>query len=138
MNFTEILTGINYWAILVAAFSSFVIGSIWYGPLFGKTWMRLKGFTIEDLKKGVPMPAIMILTYLGSVLAAFAMAMFLGKESTVGFGIFAGITIAIFWIGTTRLNDVLYERQPIGLFLLHAGYNLLIYIAIGAIIGGWH
>ena len=31
----------NYIAIVVCAVLSMVIGSIWYGPLFGKKWMEL-------------------------------------------------------------------------------------------------
>lgn len=84
------------------------------------------------------MPVIMLSNYIATVLAAFALAMFLGAESTLSFGIFAGFMIAIFWIATNRLNDVLYERKPWGLFFINVGYNLVIYILMGAIIGAWH
>ena len=60
------------------------------------------------------------------------------SASNAGFGIFAGLMIAIFWIGTSRLNDVLYERKPIGLFWINVGYNLVIYTIMGAILGAWH
>lgn len=36
---------INYLAVIVAAAASMIIGMIWYGPLFGKTWRSLMGFT---------------------------------------------------------------------------------------------
>lgn len=32
-------------ATLLATVLSFVLGGLWYGPLFGKTWMRLVGMT---------------------------------------------------------------------------------------------
>ena len=41
---------INWIAVLVAAVSAFMIGGIWYGPLFGKKWMELVGKTEEDIK----------------------------------------------------------------------------------------
>ena len=84
------------------------------------------------------MPLIMIVNYVATALAAFAIAMFIGGESDMSFGIFAGFIIAIFWIGTSRLNDVLYERKPFGLFLINLGYNLSIYVIMGAILGAWH
>jgi hypothetical protein len=43
----------NFIAILVAASTTLVVGSIWYSPiLFGKAWMKETGLTEVDLKKG--------------------------------------------------------------------------------------
>jgi hypothetical protein len=46
--------------------------------------------------------------------------------------------IAVFWIATSRLNDVLYEQKPMGLFWINVGYNVAIYVIMGAILGAWH
>jgi hypothetical protein len=139
MEPSEVFGSINYLAVIVAALSSFIIGWIWYGPLFGKSWMRLHGFTEKDLKEGtLSMPVIMIVNYIATALAALAIAMFIGPEANAGFGIFAGLMIAVFWIGTSRLNDVLYERKPWGLFFINVGYTLIIYVIMGAILGAWH
>ena len=35
--------GVNWWAIIVAAVIKFVIGGIWYMPLFGKRYRTLMG-----------------------------------------------------------------------------------------------
>lgn len=130
---------INFWAVVVSAFSAFFIGWIWYGPLFGKFWMKLNGFTEEGLKEGgMSMPLMMLINYIATALAALAIAMFIGAEANAGFGIFAGVMIAIFWIGTNRLNDVLYERKPWGLYFINVGYNLVIYAVMGAILGAWN
>lgn len=130
---------INYLAVIVAALSSFVVGWIWYGPLFGKVWMRLHGFSKDDLtESSMSVPVIMVINYIATALAALAIAMFLGPEANAGFGIFAGLMIAIFWIGTSRLNDVLFERKPWGLYFINVGYNVVIYVVMGAILGAWH
>jgi hypothetical protein len=139
MDTVNVMGQINFLAVLVAALSSFVVGWLWYGPLFGRKWMNYMGYTEEDLKKGsMPMPVMMGVNYVATVLAAFAIAMFLGPESDAVFGIFAGLMIAIFWIGTSRLNDVLYENKPWGLFLINVGYYVVVYILMGAILGAWH
>ncbi|NQU54675.1 MAG: DUF1761 domain-containing protein [Bacteroidetes bacterium] len=139
MNAGEIMGSINFWAVVVSAFSAFFIGWIWYGPLFGKFWMKLNGFTEEGLKEGgMSMPLMMLINYIATALAALAIAMFIGAEANAGFGIFAGVMIAIFWIGTNRLNDVLYERKPWGLYFINVGYNLVIYAVMGAILGAWN
>lgn len=35
---------INYWAVLVATFAQFIIGAIWYMPIFGKLWGKIHDF----------------------------------------------------------------------------------------------
>lgn len=140
MDFTEIFSNMNYWAILVATLSTFVIGALWYSPLlFVNKWMELNGFTHESLKKNSrPMPVIMGVSFLTSLVAAFALAMFLGPKSDFAFGLFAGLMIGIFWIGTSRFNSVLYEKQNLTLFFIQAGYDVVTYAIMGAIIGAWH
>lgn len=139
MDTVNVVGQINFLAVLVAALSSFIIGWLWYGPLFGRKWLGYMGYTEEDLKKGsMPMPAIMGVNYAATVLAAFAIAMFLGPESDASFGMFAGLMIAVFWIGTSRLNDVLYEDKPWGLFFINVGYYVVVYILMGGILGAWH
>lgn len=36
---------INWLAVLVAAVVTFVLGGLWYGPLFGKVWRTAEGQT---------------------------------------------------------------------------------------------
>lgn len=86
------------------------------------------------------MPFIMGVNFVAIFLAAFAIALFLVfvNRFDAGSGVLTGLMIVIFWIATNRLNDVLYERKPFGLFLLNAGYSLVTFVIMGAIIGAWH
>ena len=86
------------------------------------------------------MPVIMLTNYIATVVSAFAIAMFLGfiNRFDTGSGILTGLMIVVFWIATSRLNDVLYERKPFRLYLINVGYYLVIYILMGAILGAWH
>ena len=38
-------------ATLLATVLSFVLGGLWYGPVFSKTWMRLVGVTEATLRE---------------------------------------------------------------------------------------
>src|SRR5216684_1584610 len=41
--------GINFWAVLVSAIATMVIGFLWYSPmLFANPWMRLMGIDPTD------------------------------------------------------------------------------------------
>ncbi|WP_276974679.1 DUF1761 domain-containing protein, partial [Flavobacterium filum] len=62
----------NFYAILVAAISTLLVGFVWYGPLFGKAWMAETGFTEEELKKG-SMVKIFGLTFVFSLFLAMIM-----------------------------------------------------------------
>ena len=42
---------INFLAVLVCGVVSMIIGATWYGPLFGKKWMKEEGSTEEELRK---------------------------------------------------------------------------------------
>ena len=62
------LTNINWWLVLAVSVLQIIFGSIWYGPIFGKFWMKLMGVTHmskEDIKKAqkemMPMYAIQLL-----------------------------------------------------------------------------
>ena len=42
----------NILTILLAALAAFLVGGLWYGPLFGTAWMRLIGRTEHDDGRG--------------------------------------------------------------------------------------
>ena len=117
MNLSNIIANLNFWAVIVAALSTFVVGSLWYSPiLFGKKWMELNGFTEESIKDGrYTMATIFGSSFIAALFAAFAMAMFMGPESNAGFGVFAGFMIALFVITSYSIHYTkLYEGSRLG------------------------
>jgi hypothetical protein len=128
---------INYWAILVSALSTFLIGGLWYSPaVFGKAWMRENGFTEEELKKG-NMTKIFGLTFLLSLIAAINLAMFLGPEVNIGMGAFYGFLAGFGWVAMFIGTHYLFERKSFKLFLINAGYSVVALTVMGVIIGAW-
>ncbi|WP_396144133.1 DUF1761 domain-containing protein [Flavobacterium sp.] len=64
----------NFYAILVSAFSSLVVGFVWYNPkVFGTVWMNETGMTEEKAQKG-NMLKIFGLTFVYSLMLAFIMS----------------------------------------------------------------
>jgi hypothetical protein len=45
------ILGINWLAVLVAAIATFVLGGLWYGPLFGRIWRAAEGQTEPPAKQ---------------------------------------------------------------------------------------
>jgi hypothetical protein len=70
------MEGINVFAVLVAAASSFVLGGLWYSPmLFGRLWNREAG------QPQVGHPAkVFTLSFIFAVIAAGAFASWLGPR----------------------------------------------------------
>lgn len=60
---------INFLVAAIAALIPMIMGSVWYGPLFGKAWMKEMGFTEESMK-GANMGLIFGLSYLCSFFIA--------------------------------------------------------------------
>ena len=43
-------TSVNWLAVIVGTVVSMALGTLWYGPLFGKTWLRLIGKSPEEIE----------------------------------------------------------------------------------------
>ena len=57
------MSDINFWAVLVCAIVSMIVGSIWYGPLFGKLFMREMGMDKWTPEKQAAMKKSMGMSY---------------------------------------------------------------------------
>ena len=126
---------VNYLAVVLATVTAMVIGSLWYGPILGKQWMKENKFTKEDLKAVGPMWKTIMVTCIMYLIASFGLSMYLGRGPGISMGAFAGFATAFFWIGTSKFNNVTYEGQSKKLWLIHFGYDILVYTAMGIVIG---
>jgi hypothetical protein len=133
---------INIWAVLISAVASMAIGSIWYGPLFGKIFMKAMGMESWTPEQQIKMKKAMAFTFLGQFIASLVMfytvgwlMASLGKVSLPG-GL---ITAFIVWIGFVvplKLGDALWGGKMI-LFWLGIGNMFVTLAATGAILGAW-
>ena len=136
MDLSTALMNINWWSVLLAALSSFVLGGLWYGPLFGKDWMKAFHFTEQDLKTR-NMPKIFGLSLILALFAALILAMFIGSESDWITGLLAGFFAGIGWVATFTGIQYLFEMKSLKIFLINAGYSAVSLTIMGAIIGAW-
>lgn len=123
--------------VLVAAATTFVLGGLWYGPLFGKAWQRRVGLTDEELKSA-NMARTFALSFVLSAVAAWVFAMFLGPAPAPGFAIGVGALAGLCWVGASfGIND-LFEQRSFGLWAINAGFHTLAFTLYGAVFGFWH
>jgi hypothetical protein len=134
MEFPEI----NFWAVLVSALMTFVIGSLWYSPLmFANAWMKELGFTKEGMSNS-NMVRIFSIAFLLMLIIAFNLAAFIGPESDWKFGMTAGALAGIGWVATAIGVNYLFERRSFRLWLINAGYMVVSFTLMGLILGTWH
>jgi hypothetical protein len=127
---------INWLAVIVAALSGFVIGSLWYGPLFQKPWMAASGMTKEKGAQG-NMPLTFGGAYVLNLLGATGISILMGDHQSVATGAHVGVFTAFFFVATALGVIYLFERRPLKLWFINAGYQIVNFAAMGAVIGAW-
>jgi hypothetical protein len=136
--------GINFWAVLVCAIATMVIGFIWYSPiLFATPWMRLMGIDPNDkaklaeLQKGAG--KMYALSFVASIVSAVVLAKIIVVTSVISipYGMKVGFAVWLGFVTTVRLTGALFSKQPSKLYLINTGYQLACYLAMGAILAKW-
>ena len=123
----------NLLAILVAAAAGFLVGGLWYGPLFGKIWMAENGFTEEELKKA-NMLKIYGLTFAFSVLSAVCLGHLLAFfDTNTRATLMISTGIALGYIVPAIGTNYLFARKSGKLFAIDAGYWVVFYAAMGLV-----
>ena len=131
---------VNYWAILISAVVYMVIGSTWYSPvMFGNKWIKLMGWTPEQIEKKKNMGITYGVMFIGSLVTTFVTAQFIQyTDSTTWLeGATTGFWIWIGFIAPVALNGYLFETRKWGLFGINIGYSLVCLIITGAILAIW-
>lgn len=126
--------GVELMAVLVAAISSFVLGSLWYGFVFQKVWCREAGINPE---KPPPMLRSFGGAFVLSLLAAFAFAKFLGPAPELPLAVGAGFLAGLCWVAASFGINYLFSQRSLKLFLLDGGYHTLQFTMYGVVLGIW-
>jgi len=129
--------GINYLAAAVAALSGFVVGAVWYGPLFGRQW------AVASSVQGEPRFAFsgvyaftLVMNFVAAVVLAYLAHLFDARGVTAGAKL--GLLLWLGFIMTVRVSEALFNRTNLHLVLIDAGYRLVWLLVMGIIVGAWH
>jgi hypothetical protein len=136
---------VNYAAVLVCAVVSMGIGYLWYGPFFGKPWMKEMGFKKESMdaamKKGMGKTYGMM--FAGSILMAWVLAhALIFSAAYMGLtGVSSGLITGFFnWLGfvvPVSLGSVLWDGKSWKLYGINTGYYLVTLLAMSTILAVW-
>ena len=133
---------VNYWAVLLAAVSSMVVGSVWYAKgVFGTMWGKLAHVDMTKKVSGGQMATMLGLTFVASLVTAYVLAhvTFLSNQFFGNSYMQDALSTAFWlWLGFTAariLTHDLFEGRRKKLTLLTWGNELVTIMLMGLIIG---
>ena len=132
----------NYLPVVIAAVVNMIVGYMWYGPVFGKQWMKLSGVTEKSMADGKPnMGKIYGLTYVAAVVMAYVLSMFTGfaGATTATQGAMVGFWVWLGFVAPANASKYLFanKAQPWNLYYLEQGYWLLLLLVNGGLLAVW-
>ncbi|MEX0660963.1 MAG: DUF1761 domain-containing protein [Balneolaceae bacterium] len=134
----ELLSSLNWIAVLVATVVYFILGALWYSPLmFANIWMKLRNISEDEIDG--PNPVIFLYSFILQLIAVVSLALFMSAmnvEGTlngaiIGFGAGAGILFTL--AGSTGI----FTELKMKLHFLDSGYHVVGMTLAGLILGWW-
>lgn len=134
---------LNWIAILLAAASTMVVGSLWYGPLFGKAWAKLAKVKSDPNfgpKQAIPLyggaflssaVTATVIAIFASIVSSYFEGTYLNSALWVGLVLWAGFTAA-----RVYMHDS-FEGRRKKLTLLNVAHELVTIEIMALIIGVW-
>lgn len=133
---------VNWLAVVLAALSSMVVGSIWYLPgVFGKAWMKMAGVKMDKKMSAGKSAWMYGSTYIASFVTAYILAhvtflahnyfnnSFLQDALSTGFWLWLGFTATRLYVHDT------FEGKRKKLTMLNAMHELVTIEVMALIIG---
>jgi len=140
VNFMQV--EVNYFGVLLSAVASMAVGFLWYGQLFGKQWMKLKGYTAEDLKKeqkqmgkyyGMSFVLALLTAFVLSHVMTLSMSFF--KTSALSTGLTTAFWMWIGFVFTTQTTNTIFGDKKWNLLAIDTGHQLASLLVMGIVLG---
>ncbi len=133
---------VNWFAVLAATAFAMVLGMLWYGPFFGKPWMKAMGMdpnapmSPEKKKEGMKAMSWNVPV---ALLSAYVLAHFVDYTASVtwmdgaqtGFWLWLGFQLPLI------VQGKLYENKKNELLAINGAYQLVMLMGMGATLAYW-
>lgn len=131
---------VNFLAVVLAALSTMVVGSIWYSlSVFGTVWSDLVKLKEKDMQAGagkaigitlvVSLVSAYVLAHMAFLSNHFFNNSFLQDSLTTAFWVWLGFTAARF------ITHDAFEQRPAKLTTINVAHELVTFMVMGLIIG---
>lgn len=115
---------------------SFVLGGVWYGPLFGRAWLASLGKKETELG-GPALPMLLsVVTGLVCAVVTFLFVDSIGARTLID-GAIVGALAAIGFVAMSTASDMAFCRHSPKLWLIQSGYRLVLLTVMAAVFAVW-
>ena len=128
---------VNFVVVLIAAVVQWLLGALWYGLLFKKSWRSLTGLAEGEKPKGAAFG--MIISFIASLLVSYILALVVKSAEANVFTHGAKLAV-ICWSGFVApvlFAQHIWERRRVNLFAINAAYWLLAMALAGGILAAF-
>lgn len=127
---------IDFWAVLVAAVSSFFLGGLWYSPfLFLNPWNKAMNRSADDQQAH---PARTFgLSFLFALLSAYLFAQLLGPAPELRYAIHMGLVVGIGFVAASFGINYQFADRPFSALFIDGGYHTAQFALFGIVLGLW-
>ena len=133
---------VNWYALLVSVIMNLVLGSLWYGPILGKAWMKGMGWDpnmkpTPEMKKamwksmGIMALTAFLMSYVMAYMVDYTLATSWWEGAQTGLWLWAGFQL------TFIIQTVIFERKNKTVATINAAYQLVALCATGALLAAW-
>ena len=138
MLFTMMLTTHAITVIVIAAVIEWLLGALWYGLVFRKSWMALAGFSETNKPKNGAMT--MVCSFIACLLLTFVTAHVVAWAGAATFtgGAELGIICWLGFMAPPLFTQHIAENRRANLFAINAAYWLLVMAIAGALTAAFH
>ena len=127
---------LNWLAVVAAAVSAFVLGGIWYGPLFLKAWSREAGIDLDANKRH---PAqVFGAAFVAALVSAVVFAWWLGPAPALQAAACKGLAAGLGIAAMSFAINYSFAGRSFRLWLIDGGYHTQQFLLYGIILGIWH
>ncbi|MBK9294851.1 MAG: DUF1761 domain-containing protein [Oligoflexia bacterium] len=141
---------LNWPAIALAIILSYILGALWFGPLFGKQWAECMGikFGPENKPAAKAMKRAFFLQFVGTIFTVYVLAYTINVWRPTVWGVgtdasnfqYAFCAAVFTWIGfyvPTQLGRVSWENRPWKLFFINSAHNFVNLLIISLVLSYW-
>lgn len=124
--------------VLVSAVAQWILGALWYGVVFRKSWRKLVGFAEGEKPKNAVLS--MVSSFVAVLLLSYVIAhvvVWAGSTTFAG-GARLGVICWLGFMAPPLFTQHIYENRRVNLFAINAAYWLLVMALGGGILAAFH
>lgn len=128
---------INFWAVLAAAVSSFLLGGLWYSPiLFHKVWNREAGRGENPEKMKHP-GRVFGVAFVFALISACVFSGWLGPNPQLDASLLKGVAAGAGLVGASFGINYQFANRSFLMWAIDAGYHTAQFLLFAVVLSLW-